>query len=281
MIDRNGGTGPRRPSIARQCALLGLSRSGLYYRPRGVPADDLALMRLLDEQYLKTPVYGSRKMTAQLRREGHRVNRKRVRRLMRRMGLEAIYRRPRTTVPSPEHKVYPYLLRDVAVTRPNQVWAADITYVPMAKGFMYLVAVIDWYSRKVLAHRVSNTMEAGFCVEALKEALARHGRPEIFNTDQGSQFTSAAFTGVLEGAGVRISMDGKGRCHDNIFIERLWRTVKYEYLYLHVFEGGQDLKTGLKSWVAWYNRQRPHQGLGYQTPDEVYDKEQEPTTLVA
>ena len=281
MIDQNGGTGLKRPSVARQCALLGLSRSGLYYRPRGVPADDLALMRLLDEQYLKTPFYGSRKMTAHLRRQGHRVNRKRVRRLMRRMGLEAIYRRPRTTVPSPEHKVYPYLLRDVAVTRPNQVWAADITYVPMAKGFMYLVAVIDWHSRKVLAHRVSNTMEAGFCVEALKEALARYGRPEIFNTDQGSQFTSDAFTGVLEGAGVRISMDGKGRCHDNIFIERLWRTVKYEYLYLHAFEGGQELKTGLKSWVAWYNRQRPHQGLGYQTPDEVYTGLQYPIPLVA
>jgi putative transposase len=258
-----------------------LSRSGVYRQPKGVSADDLALMRLLDEQYLKTPFYGSRKMTAHLRRAGHRVNRKRVRRLMRQMGLEAIYRRPRTTVPSPEHKVYPYLLRDVAVTRPNQVWPADITYVPMARGFMYLVAVIDWYSRKVLAHRVSNTMEAGFCVEALNEALARYGRPEIFNTDQGSQFTSAAFTGVLEDAGVQISMDGKGRCHDNIFIERLWRTVKYEYLYLNAFEGGQDLRRGLASWVQWYNLKRPHQGLGYQTPDEVYTGAQEPISLVA
>ena len=281
MIDRNVGTGPERPSMARQCALLGLSRSGLYYRPRAVPAGELALMRLLDEQYLQTPFYGSRKMTAHLRRLGHAVNRKRVRRLMRRMGLEAIYRRPRTTVPHPGHKVYPYMLRDVAVTRPNQVWAADITYVPMAKGFMYLVAVIDWHSRKVLAHRVGNTMDAGFCVEALAEALARYGRPEVFNTDQGAQFTSDACTGMLEAAGVRISMDGKGRCLDNIFIERLWRTVKYEYLYLHAFEGGQELREGLASWVRWYNRQRPHQGLEYRTPDEVYYEGQEPITLVA
>jgi putative transposase len=238
-------------------------------------------MRLLDEQYLSTPFYGSRKMAEHLRRLGHAVNRKRVRRLMRQMGLEAIYRRPRTTVPHPEHKVYPYLLRGVEVLRPNQVWATDITYVPMAHGFMYLVAVIDWHSRKVLAQRVSNTMDAGFCVEALKEALARFGRPEIFNTDQGSQFTSSAFTGVLEAAGVRISMDGKGRCHDNIFIERLWRTVKYEYLYLHAFEGGQDLAAGLRSWVGWYNRERPHQGLGYQTPDEVYYAGREQNALAA
>lgn len=277
MIDK----GRRGPSIARQCILLGLSRSGVYRRPRGVSAEGLALMRLLDEQYLKTPFYGSRKMTAHLRREGHAVGRKRVQRLMRRMGLEAIYRRPRTSVPNPAHRVYPYLLRDVAVTRPNQVWAADITYVPMARGFMYLVAVIDWHSRKVLAHRVSNTMEAGFCVEALNEALARYGRPELFNTDQGSQFTCADFTGTLEAAGVRISMDGKGRCLDNIFIERLWRTVKYEYLYLHAIEGGTELRTGLRSWVAWYNRQRPHQGLEYRTPDEVYNEGQEPIPLVA
>jgi putative transposase len=236
--------GPGRPSIRRQCAVLGLSRSSLYRRPKAVPADGLAVMRLLDGQYLKTPFYGSRRMAEHLRRLGHGVNRKRVRRLMRQMGLEAIYRRPRTTVPHPEHKVYPYLLRGVAVTRPNQVWAADITYVPMAHGFMYLVAVMDWHSRKVLAHRVSNTMDSGFCMEALKEALARFGRPEIFNTDQGSQFTSAAFTGVLEAAGVQISMDGKGRCLDNIFIERLWRTVKYEYLYLHAFDGGQALRGG-------------------------------------
>jgi len=277
MIDK----GPKRPSVARQCVLLGLSRSSVYRRPKAVAMDDLALMRVLDEQYLRTPFYGSRRMAVHLRRLGHSVNRKRVRRLMRQMGLEAIYRRPRTTVPHPEHKVYPYLLRGMAVTRPNQVWATDITYVPMAHGFMYLVAVLDWHSRKVLAERVSNTMDSGFCVEALQEALARYGRPEIFNTDQGSQFTSDAFTGVLEAAGVQISMDGKGRCHDNIFIERLWRTVKYEYLYLHAFEGGQDLRDGLRSWVGWYNRERPHQGLGYMTPDEVYYAEQEQNALVA
>ena len=204
-----------------------------------------------------------------LRRLEYCVNRKRVCRLMRRMGLQAIYPRPRTSTPNPEHKGYPYLPRDVAVTRPNQVWATDIIYVPMAQGFMYLVAVLDWWSRKVLAFRVSNSLEAGFCVEALQEALARHGSPEIFNTDQGSQFTSQAFTGVLEAAGVRISMDGKGRCYDNILVERLWRTVKYEYPYLHAFEGGQDLRQGLRAWVEWYNQKRPHQELGYKTPDEV------------
>jgi len=267
------GKGPNKPSIARQCQLPGLSRSGFYNTRKGVKTDDLALLRLLDEQYLRTPFYGSRRMTVHLRRLGHSVNRKRVRRLMRLVGLEALYRRPRTTVPNPAHKVYPYLLRDVPVTRPNQVWATDITYVPMAQGFMYLVAVLDWYSRKVLAFRVSNSLEAGFCIDALQEALARHGKPEIFNTDQGSQFTSQAFTGVLEAAGVRISMDGKGRCYDNIFVERLWRTVKYEYLYLQAFEGGQDLRQGLRTWVEWYNRERPHQGLGYRTPNEVYDGE--------
>ena len=261
--------------------LLGVSRSGFYKRPKGVAAADLTVMGLLDEQYLKTPFYGSRRMSEHLRRQGHGAGRKRVRRLMRRMGLEAVYRRPRTTVPHPEHKVYPYLLRGVAVTRPNQAWAADITYVPMAKGFMYLVAVMDWYSRKVLAHRVSNTMDAEFCVEALQEALARFGRPEIFNTDQGSQFTSDVFTRVLESAGVRISMDGKGRCHDNIFIERLWRTVKYEYLYLHALAGGEELREGLKTWLGWYNQQRPHQGLGYRTPDGVYYAGQEQKALVA
>jgi putative transposase len=275
------GKGPNKPSIARQCQLLGLSRPGFYHRPRAVKTDDLALMRLLDEQYLRTPFYGSRRMTVHLRRLGHSVNRKRVCRLMRQMGLQAIYPRPRTSTPNPEHKVYPYLPRDVAVTRPNQVWATDITYVPMAQGFMYLVAVLDWYSRKVLAFRVSNSLEAGFCVEALQEALARHGRPEVFNTDQGSPFTSQAFTGVLEAAGVRISMDGKGRCYDNIFVERLWRTVKYEYLYLQAFEGGQDLRQGLRTWVEWYNRERPHQGLGYRTPDEMYYGELEPLSVVA
>ncbi len=257
-------------SVSRQCRLLGASRSGLYYKPKEVTAENLALMRLLDEQYLRTPFFGSRRMKVHLERLGHSVNRKRVQRLMRIMGLEAIYPRPRTSVPHPGHRIYPYLLRGMQIVRPNQVWAADITYVPMARGFMYLVAILDWATRKVLAFRVSNTMEADFCVEALQEALASHGRPEIFNTDQGSQFTSQAFTGVLEAHEARISMDGRGRCYDNIFIERLWRTVKYEYLHLHAFNGGSDLRHGLKEWVRWYNQQRPHQGLGYQTPDEAY-----------
>ncbi len=218
-------------SLSRQCRLLGISRSGLYYKTRETTAENLDLMRLMDEQYLRTPFYGSRRMTVHLQRLGHCVNRKRVRRLMRIMGLEAIYPKPRTSVPHPGHRIYPYLLRGMEITRPNQVWAADITYVPMARGFMYLVAILDWATRKVLAFRVSNSMEAEFCVEALKEALTKHGRPEIFNTDQGSQFTSQAFTGVLEAHEVRISMDGRGRCYDNIFIERLWRTVKYELMF--------------------------------------------------
>ncbi len=257
-------------SLSRQCRLLGISRSGLYYKPRKTSAENLALMRLMDEQYLRTPFFGSRRMQVHLDRLGHSVNRKRVQRLMRIIGLEAIYPKPRTSIPHPGHRIYPYLLRGMEIVRPNQVWAADITYVPMARGFMYLVAILDWATRKVLTFRVSNTMEAGFCVQALKEALARHGRPEIFNTDQGSQFTSEDFTGALKKAGVKISMDGRGRCYDNIFIERLWRTVKYEYLHLHAFDGGRDLRKGLKEYLRWYNEQRPHQGLNYKTPDESY-----------
>jgi putative transposase len=257
-------------SLVRQCELLGVSRSAWYYQPRPMDAQDLELMRLIDEQYLRTPFYGSRKMREHLRRLGYPVNRKRVQRLMRVMGLEAIYLKPRTSVLHPEHRVYPYLLRGLAIERPNQVWAADITYVPMARGFMYLVAILDRSSRKVLAWRVSNSVDSGFCMEALQEALARYGCPEIFNTDQGSQFTSEAFTRALLAHGIRISMDGRGRCHDTIFVERLWRTVKYEYLHLHAFENGTELRRGLKAWLEWYNQQRPHQGLGYQTPDEVY-----------
>ena len=257
-------------SLSRQCRLLGISRSGLYYKTKDTSAENLELMRLMDEQYLRTPFYGSRRMQEYLRRLDHPVNLKRVRRLMRIMGLEAIYPKPRTSIPHPGHRVYPYLLRGMEIVRPNQVWATDITYVPMARGFMYLVAILDWATRKVLAFRISNSMEADFCVRALQEALAKHGRPEIFNTDQGSQFTSEAFTDVLRKAAVKISMDGRGRCYDNIFIERLWRTVKYEYLHLHAFNGGSDLRQGLKEWVRWYNQQRPHQGLGYQTPDEAY-----------
>ena len=260
-------------SISRQCRLLGFSRSGLYYKPKEMTMENLALMRLMDEQYLRTPFYGSRGMTVHPRRLGHPVNRKRVGRLMRIIGLEAIYPKPRTSIPHPGHRIHPYLLRGMEIGRPNQVWAADITYVPMARGFMYLVSILDWATRKVLAFRVSNFMEADFCVQALKEALAKHGRPEIFNTDQGSQFTGQAFTGLLEAHGIRISMDGRGRCYDNIFIERLWRTVKYEYLHLHAFDGGTGLRHGLRDWFRWYNQQRPHQGLDYQTPDEAYYKD--------
>src|SRR5690349_3840577 len=219
---------------------------------------NLALMRLIDEQFLETPWYGSRQMARHLRREGYAVGRKRVRRLMAKMGLEPIYQRPRTTVPHPEHRVYPYLLRELVIERPNQVWCADITYIPMQRGFLYLVAVMDWTTRKVLSWRVSNTMDADFCIEALEEALERFGRPELFNTDQGSQFTSPRFTGVLRAAGVRISMDGRGRWMDNVFIERLWRSLKYECIYINVFETGSALRAGLREWIGYYNTGRPH-----------------------
>jgi putative transposase len=258
-------------TVARQCELLDINRSTLYYSPRAERADNATLRRLIDEQYLETPFYGSRRMTEHLKDLGHQVNRKRVQRLMRQMGIEAIYpKKKRTTIRNPQHQIYPYLLRNVDVTRPNQAWAADITYLPQKKGFMYLVAIIDWFSRKVLAFSVSNTMDSSFCVETLKEALEKHGKPEIFNTDQGSQFTDSDFTGVLKTAGVQISMDGRGRCQDNIFIERLWRSVKYEYIYLNAIEGGSNLRNGLSKYFEWYNEKRPHQGLGYRKPDEVY-----------
>src|SRR4051794_7728753 len=227
-------------------------------------------MRLIDAQFLETPWYGSRQMARHLRRDGHEVGRKRVRRLMAVMGLVPIYQRPRTTVPHPEHRIYPYLLRGLGIERPNQVWCADITYIPMRRGFLYLVAVMDWATRKVLAWRVSNTMDVAFCVEALREALARFGRPEIFNTDQGSQFTSSEFTDVLRAADVRISMDGRGRWVDNVFIERLWRSLKYECVYLHAFETGSELRAGLLRWIGYYNTGRPHSTLGGRTPDEAY-----------
>ena len=266
MVDR------RHPGLStvRQCALLDLSRSSLYYRPRGPSQEDLVLMKRIDRQYLATPFYGSRRMKVWLNRGGHQVNRKRVQRLMRTMGLTAIYPRPRTSRPTPGHKVYPYLLRGVEITRPNQVWAADVTYVPMAKGFLYLVAIMDWFSRYVLAWRLSNTLEAHFCVEALKEALSK-GKPEVFNTDQGSQFTSDGFTGLLEQEGVRVSMDGKGRYIDNIFVERLWRTVKYEEVYLKAYSGGREARVGIDDYFHFYNTQRPHQSLGNRTPGEVYN----------
>jgi len=227
-------------------------------------------MRLLDEQFLETPWYGSRQMARHLRRLGHAVGRKRVRRLMARMGLAAIYQRPRTTVPHPEHWIYPYLLRHLVVDRPSQVWCADITYIPMRRGFLYLVAVMDWATRRVLSWRLSNTMDVDFCIAALEEALARFGRPEIFNSDQGGQFTSPRFTEVLTAADVRISMDGRGRWMDNVFMERLWRSLKYECVYLHAFETGSELRAGLLRWIGYYNTRRPHSSLGSLTPDEAY-----------
>jgi len=249
--------------------LLGISRSGLYYQPQGISEEDLTLMKLIDRQYLMTPFYGARKIAAWLKSQDYSVNRKRVRRLMCLMGLKAIYRRPRTSKPASGHKIYPYLLGGLKITRPNQVWAADITHIPMARGFLYLVAIIDWYSRYVLSWRLSNTLDAGFCVEALEEALNKC-KPDIFNTDQGAQFTSEAFTGLLQQHGVRISMDGKGSYNDNLFIERLWRSVKYEEVYLKAYQDGTDARVGLGNYFHFYNTERPHQALGYLTPAEAF-----------
>ena len=257
-------------SVVRQCKLLYISRSGLYYQPKGISEEDLTLMKLIDRQYLATPFYGARKIAVWLKSQGRQVNRKRVRRLMRLMGIKAIYRRPRTSTPAPGHKIYPYLLGGMEITRPDQVWAADITYIPMARGFLYLVVIMDWYSRYVLSWRLSNTLEAGFCVDALEEAL-RKGRPDICNTDQGAQFTSEAFTGLLEQHRIRISMDGKGSYNDNLFIERLWRTVKYEEVYLKAYQDGRDARTSLGDYFRFYNTERPHQALGYRTPAEVFN----------
>jgi len=257
-------------SIRRQCELLGLSRSTYYYEPAEPDPEDLALMRLLDQQYLKTPFYGSRRMTVFLRiKEGYVINRKRVQRLMRQMGLQAIYPKPKTSVANPQHKVYPYLLRNVEVVRPNQVFASDITYIPMRRGFVYLVVVMDWYSRYVLSWRLSATMGTDFCVEALKEALSQ-AMPEIFNTDQGSQFTAIAFVEVLLKAGVKVSMDGRGRALDNVFVERLWRSVKYEEIHLRSYDHVPEVEAGLQRYFHFYNHERPHQSLGYKTPAEVY-----------
>jgi putative transposase len=256
-------------TVARQCALLGLARSSRYYAPLPADGADEALMRLLDRQYTATPFYGVRRMTAWLDRQGWEVNPKRVRRLMRLMGLEAIYPKPRTSVKSPENKVYPYLLKGLVIDRPDQVWCADITYLPMRRGWLYLVVVMDWFSRYVLAWELSVTLDAGFCVAALRQALTL-GTPGLFNTDQGSQFTSLAFTGVLWGADIRVSMDGRGRAFDNIFIERLWRSVKYEEVYLHDYQTPAEARLGLGRYWEFYNHQRPHQGLDYRTPAEVY-----------
>jgi putative transposase len=256
-------------SVRRQCDLLGIDRSGLYYEPVGPGEENLALMRLLDEQYTRTPFYGVRKMTAWLEAVGRFVNIKRVRRLLRLMGLEAIYPKPRLSFNGTEHRRFPYLLRGVAIERPNQVWSADITYIRLHGGFVYLVAIIDWFSRYVLAWELSNTLDAGFCLAALEEALGR-SQPDIFNTDQGVQFTSSEFVGRLQRDKIQISMDGRGRCFDNIFVERLWRSVKYEEVYLHDYETVADARTGLGRYFPFYNDERLHQSLAYQTPAQVY-----------
>jgi putative transposase len=265
MIDGDEG-----PTVKRQCELLELNRSGVYYRPPPVPEADLALMRRIDELHLQFPYYGTRRLARQLQREGCDVGRLHVRTLMRRMGIGALYRRPRTSIPARGASVYPYLLENLTIERPGQVWSSDITYLPMAHGFLYLVAILDVASRKVLAFRLSNTLTAEFCVAALQEALARFGPPEIFNTDQGSQFTSDEWIDVLKAAGCRLSMDGKGRWIDNVFIERLWRSVKYEEVYLHAYRDGQEAQTGLRNYFETYNSRRLHQSLDYRTPDEVF-----------
>ena len=256
-------------SVRRQCELLGLSRSSLYYEPGGEAAEDLRLMRRIDEQYTARPFYGSRRMTVWLNEQGEEVNRKRVQRLMRVMGLEAIYPKPRLSLAGKGHRIYPYLLRGVKVERRDQVWSTDITYVPMPSGFMYLAAVIDWYSRYVIGWRLSNTLDGSFCLEMLEDAL-RVGKPEVFNTDQGVQFTAATFTGRLESAGVAVSMDGRGRALDNVFVERLWRSVKYEDIYIQGYDTVPGLHRGLSRYFAFYNDERPHQSLDYRTPAAVY-----------
>jgi len=265
MIDRN-----HELSIIRQAELLELSRASVYYLPRPVSAADLELMRRIDALHLEHPFMGARMLRDSLRREGFRVGRKRVGTLMARMGIEPLYRRPRTTRKHPSHPVYPYLLRGLAIERSNQVWAMDITYIPMARGFVYLAAVVDWASRRVLAHRVSISMDSDFCVQALEEALARYGNPEIFNTDQGSQFTSAEFTEVLDKRAIRISMDGKGAWRDNVFVERLWRSVKYEEVYLRAYDSVSEARAGLARYLGFYNTRRPHRSLDGKTPDEFY-----------
>jgi putative transposase len=265
MIDRGAAV-----TVKRQAELLELSRSNVYYQPRPVSERALLLMRRIDELHLEAPYYGARKLAVQLRREGHAIGRKHVRTLMRRMGIEALYRKPRTSIPAREAAIYPYLLENRTLERPNEAWASDITYVPMAHGFLYLMAIIDIASRKVLAWRLSNTLTAEFCVEALAEALKKFGPPEIFNTDQGSQFSSEEWLTPLKAAGVAISMDGKGRWIDNVFIERLWRSVKYEEIYLHGYANGHEAKRSLSKYFAFYNARRVHETLGYATPDEVY-----------
>lgn len=263
-------------SLQRQCQLLGFSRSGFYYEPQLENQTNLNLLEMIDKQFLKTPFYGSRQMMRHLQREGHVIGRHRIRRLMHKIGITAIYQKPRTSDPHPKHRIYPYLLRDLAIKRPNQVWCADITYIPMRHGFLYLVAIMDWYSRKVLSWRLSNSMDTSFCLDALNEAMHSYGRPDIFNTDQGSQFTSLEFTQILKNHNIKISMDGKGRWMDNVFIERLWRSFKYECVYLHAFEGGIEARRGISAWIDFYNFDRPHSTFEGLTPDEVYRGDQKP-----
>ena len=265
MIDRSHAL-----PVVRQAKLLSLSRGSVYYKPRAVSAADLAIMRRIDELHLDYPFAGSRMLRDMLAGEGIAIGRRHVATLMKRMGIEALYRRPSTSRPAPGHKIYPYLLRGLAIDRPNQVWAMDITYIPMARGFVYLAAVVDWYSRRVLSHRLSITMEADFCVEALEEALAKHGQPEIFNTDQGSQFTSADFTGVLLDKAIAISMDGKGAWRDNVFVERLWRSVKYEEVYLRAYDSVREARASIGRYLDFYNCRRPHSSLDGATPDQAY-----------
>jgi putative transposase len=258
-------------SIRRQCEVLRVNRSGLYYVPEPTDPEELALMRRIDELHLKFPFYGSRKLALELRKEGRDANRKRVQRLMRLMDLVAMVPKPNTSKPAPEHPVFPYLLRNLTIGRVNQVWATDITYIPLAHGFVYLVAIMDLYSRRVLSWRLSTTMESDFCVRALEQALSEFGTPEIFNTDQGAQFTAEAFTSVLLKRGVKVSMDGRGRYTDNIFVERLWRTLKYEEVYLHAYDSVDEARAGIRRYIGFYNDERSHQALGYQTPAAFYD----------
>jgi putative transposase len=265
MIDRQHDL-----SITKQAEALGISRGSVYYLPRPVPAAELAVMRRMDELHLEFPFAGSRMLRDLLNQDGIKIARRRVTTLMKRMGIEAIYRRPNTSKPAPGHKIYPYLLRGMVVDTPDKVWAMDITYVPMARGFVYLAAVVDWFSRRVLSWRLSITMEAGFCIEALEEAIARHGRPEIFNTDQGAQFTGHDFTGVLNKAGIAISMDGKGAWRDNVFVERLWRSIKYEEIYLRAYDTVSEARASIGRYLTFYNSRRPHSSLDRQTPDQAY-----------
>lgn len=276
MIDRN-----HELSVSRQAKILGISRGSVYYLPQPASVVDLALMRRIDELHLDYPFAGSRMLQGLLNAEGHDVGRLHVRTLMRKMGIEAIYRRPNTSKPAPGHKVYPYLLKNLAITRPNQVWAMDISYIPMARGFVYLCAVVDWFSRRVLSWKLSITLETAFCLEAVEEALSRYGKPEIFNTDQGSQFTSLDFITLLKDAEISISMDGKGAWRDNVFVERLWRSIKYEEVYLHAYKTVSDARLGIGRYLAFYNSRRPHSSLDRKTPDQVYFNQPQTIPLAA